>query len=85
MTRRAGTAMLGQLSHLRKRAMATQIKAYPIVERAINLFGDWLKRGREISELREINSGDFARIAQGLCVTCHCRKLNPASKWSRIG
>jgi len=69
MTRRAGTAMLGQLSHVRKRAMAAQIKAYPIVESAINLFGDWLKHRQEIRELREINSGDFARIAQELCVT----------------
>jgi hypothetical protein len=49
--------------------MATQIKAYPIVERAINLFGDWLRHRQEIRELREINRGDFARIAQELCVT----------------
>jgi hypothetical protein len=49
--------------------MATEIKAYPIVERAINLSGDWLKHRQEIRELREINSGDFARIAQELCVT----------------
>jgi hypothetical protein len=69
MTRGPDTTMLGQLSHVRKRAMATQIKAYPIVERAINLFGDWLKHRQEIRELREINSGDFARIAQELCVT----------------
>ena len=49
--------------------MATQIKTYPIVENAINLFGDWLRRQQEIRELREINSGAFARIAQELCVT----------------
>ncbi|TMH31839.1 MAG: hypothetical protein E6H66_15280 [Betaproteobacteria bacterium] len=49
--------------------MATQIKTYPLVESAINLFGNWLKHRQEIRELREINSGDFARIAQELCVT----------------
>jgi hypothetical protein len=48
--------------------MATRIKTHPIVEDAINLFGDWLKHRREMRELREINNGDFARIAQELCV-----------------
>ena len=32
--------------------MASQIKTYPIVQNAINLFGDWLKHRREIGELR---------------------------------
>ena len=49
--------------------METQIKTYPIVESAINLFGNWLKHRQEMRELREINSGDFARIAHELCVT----------------
>ena len=49
--------------------MASQIKAYPIVENAINLFGDWLKHRQEIRELRDMNSGDFARIARDLCVS----------------
>jgi len=44
--------------------MATQIKTYPIVESAINLFGDWLRHQQEMRELREINSGDFARCAR---------------------
>jgi hypothetical protein len=61
--------MLGQFSHFRERAMATRIKTYPIVENAINLFGDWLRHRQEIRELREINSGDFARIARELCFT----------------
>src|SRR5213083_806575 len=49
--------------------MATQLKTYPLVETAINLFGNWLKHRQELRELREINSGDFARIAHELCVT----------------
>jgi uncharacterized protein YjiS (DUF1127 family) len=49
--------------------MATQSKTYPIVESAINVFGDWLRHRQEMRELREINSGDFASIAQDLGVT----------------
>jgi hypothetical protein len=49
--------------------MAAQTKTYPIVENAINLFGDWLKHRKEIREIREMNSGDFARIARDLCVS----------------
>ena len=49
--------------------MASQIRTYPIVENAINLFGSWLKHRQEIRELRGINSGDLARIAQDLSVT----------------
>jgi hypothetical protein len=49
--------------------MAARIKTYPIVENAINLFGDWLKHRQEMRELRDMNSGDFARIARDLCVS----------------
>ena len=49
--------------------MAARTKTYPIVENAINLFGDWLKHRQEMRELRDMNSGDFARIAQDLCVS----------------
>jgi hypothetical protein len=49
--------------------MAIQAKNYPIVESAINLFGDWLKHQREMRELRDMNGGDFARIAQDLCIS----------------
>ena len=61
--------MLGQFSHFRERAMATQFKTFPIVENAINLFGDWLRHRQEMRELRDMNSGDFARIARDLCVS----------------
>src|SRR5260370_29717434 len=49
--------------------MATQIKAYPIVTSAINLFGDWLWHRQEMREMREINSGDFTRIAHDLSIS----------------
>jgi uncharacterized protein YjiS (DUF1127 family) len=49
--------------------MASQTKTYPIVENAINLFGDWLKHRQEMRELRDMNSGEFARIARDLCIT----------------
>ena len=49
--------------------MATQTKTYPIVENVINLFGDWLKHRQEMRELREMDSGDFVRIAQDLCMS----------------
>jgi Family of unknown function (DUF6455) len=49
--------------------MATQIKAYPIVTSAINMFGDWLRHRQEMREMREIDSGDFARIAHDLSVS----------------
>jgi len=49
--------------------MADQIKPHPIVETAINLFADWLKHRQEVRELRDMNSGDFARIARDLSVS----------------
>ena len=49
--------------------MATQTKSYPIVENVINLFGDWLKHRQEMRELRDMDSGDFVRIARDLCIT----------------
>lgn len=49
--------------------MTTRTKTYPIVENAINLFSDWLQHQREMRELRDMNSGDYARIAQDLCIT----------------
>jgi len=49
--------------------MATQIKTYPIVTSAINMFGDWLRHRQEMREMREIDSGDFARIVHDLSVS----------------
>ena len=44
--------------------MTARDKNYPIVENAINLFGDWLKHRQEMRELRDMDSVDFARIAR---------------------
>jgi len=49
--------------------MATQAKTYPIVENAISLFCDWLKHRQEMREIRNMNNGDFARIARDLSVS----------------
>ena len=49
--------------------MATRTKTYPIFENAINVFGDWLKHRQEMREFRDMNSGDFVRIARDLCVS----------------
>ena len=49
--------------------MTARSKTYPIVENAIDLLGDWLKHRRETRELRDMNSGDLARIARDLCVS----------------
>jgi hypothetical protein len=49
--------------------MPAQTKTYPIVGNAINLFGDWLRHRQEMRELRDMNSGEFGRIARDLCVS----------------
>ncbi len=49
--------------------MTPSIKSYPLVDRVIDIFGDWLKHRREIREMRELDAGEFARIAHELCVT----------------
>jgi hypothetical protein len=49
--------------------MAIQTKTHEIVETAINLFSDWRRHRREMREIRDMNSGDFARIARDLSVS----------------
>jgi hypothetical protein len=46
-----------------------EIKPYPIVDKLINRFDNWLKHRQEISEMREFDTGEFARIAHELGVT----------------
>jgi transcriptional regulator with XRE-family HTH domain len=49
--------------------MTTQSKPYPRVEFLINSFADWLKRRRELNEMRQMDRSDFDRIAGDLRVT----------------
>ena len=42
---------------------------YPRVEALIETFGDWLKHRRELSEVRQLNTGDFDRIANDMGVS----------------
>jgi hypothetical protein len=49
--------------------MTEQATPYPRVEFLINAFADWLKHRRELNELRQMDRGDFDRIASDLRVT----------------
>ena len=46
-----------------------EIKSHPIVGKLINKIDNWLKHRQEISEMREFDAGEFARIAHELGVT----------------
>jgi hypothetical protein len=48
--------------------MNSRYKQNAAVERLIEVFGNWLSHRREIREIRGLDSGDFARIAQELRV-----------------
>jgi hypothetical protein len=45
-----------------------EIRSYPIGDKLINMFDNWLKHRQEISEMREFDTGEFARIAHELGV-----------------
>jgi len=49
--------------------MAPQIKRYSIINKLIEVFGNWLKHRREIREIRNLDSAEFANIARELCIT----------------
>jgi solute carrier family 13 (sodium-dependent dicarboxylate transporter), member 2/3/5 len=42
-----------------ERAMTSSIKSYPLVDKVIEIFGDWLKQRQEIRKLRELDAGEF--------------------------
>jgi hypothetical protein len=46
-----------------------EIKPYPIVDKLIKMFDNWLKHRHEISEIRVFDTREFARIAHELGVT----------------
>jgi hypothetical protein len=60
-----------------KRAMTSSIKSYPLVDKVIEIFGDWLKQRQEIRELRELDAGEFSCIAYEFCVTRRPRHICP--------
>ena len=43
--------------------MTVQETPYPVVSRVIDMFGDWLKHRRELSEMRQMDAANFGRIA----------------------
>jgi hypothetical protein len=49
--------------------MTPSIESYPLVGKLIDLFGDWLKHRQGLREMREMDGGEFTRIAHELCVT----------------
>jgi len=54
---------------LREAVMTAQTRSYPVVDALIDIFGDWLKHRREIREMCDCGSGEFAAIAHDLGVT----------------
>ena len=46
--------------------MSTASRPYPIVQDLIDSFASWLKRRREMNELRQLDRADFDRIASDL-------------------
>jgi hypothetical protein len=42
---------------------------HPMVDRVVDALGNWLKRRRDIREMRELHSSEFATIARELNVT----------------
>jgi uncharacterized protein YjiS (DUF1127 family) len=49
--------------------MSTASKPYPIVQDLIDSFAGWLKHRREMSELRQLDHDNFARIASDLRIS----------------
>ncbi|WP_022720966.1 hypothetical protein [Rhodopseudomonas sp. B29] len=49
--------------------MPAHSRPYPIVDRLIETFADWLKHRREIVEMCQFDAAEFGRIAHDLGVT----------------
>jgi len=52
-----------------ERTMTPQIKSYSIINKLVEVFGNWLRHRREIREIRDLDSAEFAKIAHELCIT----------------
>jgi transcriptional regulator with XRE-family HTH domain len=46
--------------------MTVREKPYPTVSRMVDIFGEWLKRRRELREMREMDAANFGQIASDL-------------------
>ena len=46
----------------------TQIKSYSIINKLVEVFGNWLRHRQEIREIRDLDSAEFANIAHDLCI-----------------
>lgn len=49
--------------------MTTHHKPYPAIENLIGPFADWLKHRRDLNKMRQLDRGDFERIANELQVS----------------
>jgi hypothetical protein len=39
---------------------------HPVVDKVVDIFGNWLRHRREVRELHQLDSGEFAKIAREL-------------------
>jgi Family of unknown function (DUF6455) len=44
-------------------------KEYPVIDKVVDLFGNWLKRRREIRELQGLDNNELAKFAHELNMT----------------
>jgi len=51
--------------------MTAQDKSHSAVQRLTDTFADWLRQRRELNELRQMDRGDFDRIAEDLRISPH--------------
>jgi len=49
--------------------MPAHTRPYPLVDRLIETFADWLKHRRDVSEMCQFDAAEFGRIAHDLGVT----------------
>ena len=57
--------------------MTVENQAPSVLERLTNTFSEWLKHRRELSEMHQLNSTDFCRIANDLRLSPHTADQMP--------